>query len=268
MKTDEAPLIDSHFHVWRRNQPLSDTAWHAPPTDAPLEDCLKTLDEHGVVFGVIAAASIHGEYNDYVRAALKAHKRLRATAVLHPTTDIYQMEQMKAEGFVGVRLMWSLSDEAPNIDSGDYRMFLRRVADLGWHVHLVDRPERMVKSIAAIEASGARLVIDHMGHLQTPEGANHEGFKAILAAIERGNTWAKISCRFRFDPPETADQYANELLRVGAERGRILWGSDWPFAAYEEKITYGKVLADYKYLVPDAAQRRKIDETALRFYFT
>ena len=252
--------------MWTRDQPLTATAWHAPPTDAPTEELIATLDAHGVVFGVIAAASIHGEYRDYVRKALKAHRRLRATAVLAPRTDLTQLEQMKAEGFVGARLMWSLSDTVPDIHGADYRLFLRRVADLGWHVHLVDRPERYAESIAAVEASGARLVIDHMGHMETPEGINHPGFKAILAAIERGNTWAKISGRFRFSSPAAGNAYAAQLLSVGGG-DRILWGSDWPFAAYEGRVTYDKVLADYYEIVPDAALRRQIDRTALRFYF-
>jgi predicted TIM-barrel fold metal-dependent hydrolase len=264
----EPPLVDAHFHIWTRDLPLTDTAWHTPPTDASLESCLKTLDDHGVVFGVIAAASLHGEYNDHVRRALKAHPRLRATAILGPNTDIYTMEKMKADGFVGVRLMWKLSDEAPTGDSGDYRKFLRRVADLGWHVHLIDRPDRIASSIAAVEASGARLVIDHMGQLDTPDGVNGEAFRAVLAAMERGNTWAKISCRYRFKPPSAGDPYAAELLRVGGG-DRILWGSDWPFAAYEGKVTYDDTLADLRHLVPDPALRRKITgETALRFYFT
>lgn len=267
MQNSDAPLIDSHLHVWTRDQPLTDAAWHSPPTNAPREECIRELDENGVVFAVIAAASIHGDYYDYVRDTLRAHKRFRATAVLRPTTDIYQMERMRDEGFVGVRLMFSMSDEIPDITTGDYRLFFRRVADLGWHVHLVDRPERIAHSIATVEASGAKLVIDHMGHLITPEGKNHEGFKSILAAVERGNTWVKVSGRFRFIPPESADQLAKELLKVGGG-DRILWGSDWPFAAYEETVTYKSVLADYHHLVPDAAMRRKIDETGLRFYFT
>lgn len=266
MDANETRLIDSHLHIWTRDMPLTDTAWHSPPTQAPLEACLKTLDEHNVMFAVVAAASIHGEYNDYSRAALKMHKRLRATAVLDPDTDIYQMERMQADGFVGVRLMWSLSDTVPEIDTGVYRMFLRRIADLGWHVHLVDRPERMARSIAAVEASGARLVIDHMGHLQTPEGVNNEGFKAMLQAMERGNTWVKISGRFRFEPPESGDQYAAQLLKYGAG-DRVLWGSDWPFAAFEETMTYRRALEDFAHLVPDERMRRKIDETGLRFYF-
>lgn len=267
MQKPDAPIIDSHLHIWTRKQPLTDAAWHTPPTNAPVEKCVRTLDENGVVFAVVAAASIHGDYYDYVRNSLRAHKRLRATAMLNPRTDIYQMERMRDEGFVGVRLMFSLSDTIPDLTSEEYRLFFRRVADLGWHVHLVEKAERVAHCISVVEAAGPRVVIDHMGHLQTPHGRNHEGFKAILAAIDRGRTWAKISGRFRFTPPESADQYAEDLLRAGGG-DRILWGSDWPFAAYEETVTYESVLADYYNLVPDASMRRKIDETGLRFYFT
>ncbi|MBL4813270.1 MAG: amidohydrolase family protein [Rhodobacteraceae bacterium] len=268
MTAQNAPLIDSHVHIWSRGMPLTDTAWHAPPTDALLETCLSTLDAQGVVFAVIAAASIHGEYFDYARAALKAHKRLRATAIVSPTTDIYQMEQMKADGFVGIRLMRAFVDNATEFD-GDWRMHLARVADLGWHVHLIDKHERMADSIAGVEASGARLVIDHMGvgDLECPGGVNNPGFKAVLAAIDRGNTWVKISGRFRNRRPGEAELLAEQLLRVGGPE-RVLWASDWPFAAFEETVTYESVLADYHILVPDPDVRRKIDETALRFYFS
>ena len=262
----EGPIVDAHFHLWMRDHPLTDTAWHAPPTDASIEDLNAVHERNGVLFGVVAAASIHGEYSDYVRRALNANRRLRATAILPPRTDIYRMEQMKADGYVGIRLMWSQSDSVPDLNGGDYRMFLRRIADLGWHVHLVDRPERYAQSIAAIEAAGARLVIDHMGHIERPEGVNHPGFKAILAAIERGKTWAKVSGRFRFHTGEVGNAYARELLRVGGGE-RILWGSDWPFAGFEGKMTYDKALDDYREFAPDEALRRQIDRTALKFYF-
>jgi predicted TIM-barrel fold metal-dependent hydrolase len=260
-----APMIDSHLHIWTKEMPLTEIAWHVPPSNAPLENCLQQLDENGVSFAVIAAASIHGDYHDYTRMALGKHRRLRATAVLRPTTDIRQMEQMKAEGFVGVRLMRSMHDVVPELD-GTYRMYLRRVADLDWHVHLVDKPERTAESIAVVEASGAKLVIDHMGHMQPEQGINDPGFKAILAAIERGNTWIKMSGRFRFVPPEEADEYAKAILSV-AGTDRLLWGSDWPFAFYEDSVSYSDTIKDYQYLVPDADTRREIDETGMRFYF-
>lgn len=260
-----APLIDTHLHIWTKGMPLTDTAWHVPPTNAPLENCIRQLDDNGVSFAVIAAASIHGDYHDYTRLALGKHRRFRATAVLKPATDIRQMEQMKAEGFVGVRLMRSMHDEVPEFD-GEYRMYLRRVADLDWHVHLVDKPERTAESIATVEAAGARLVIDHMGHMQPKDGINDPGFKAILAAIDRGNTWVKMSGRFRFIPPEEADQYAKAILRV-AGTDRMLWGSDWPFAFFEDTVNYAGTIRDYHHLIPNADMRREIDITGMKFYF-
>jgi predicted TIM-barrel fold metal-dependent hydrolase len=266
--TEEAPLVDSHFHVWRDDLPLIRAAWHRPPTDGTLEKALETLDAHGVLFGVIAAASLYGTYNDYVRAALLKHKRLRATAIADPSMNMYELEQMKRDGFVGIRFVWSILDETPDIDSDGYRRLLRRVADLDWHVHVVDRSHRIANTIAVVEKSGAKLVIDHMGHLDTPEGINGAGFKSILAAVERGRTWVKLSGGFRFKSRESAAAYAAELLRVaGGER--LVWGSDWPFAAHEDTVTYAGTIAALRDWVPDAAVRRRIGgETPLRLYFT
>jgi predicted TIM-barrel fold metal-dependent hydrolase len=146
-------------------------------------------------------------------------------------------------------------------------ILLRRVADLDWHVHLTDRPHRLAATIAAVEQSGAKLVLDHMG-LDMPDGVNGGAFKSILAAVERGRTWVKLSGGFRFHAPSTAAAYAATLLRVaGGER--LLWGSDWPFAAYEQAVSYAETLATLHQWVPDAGVRRQIGaETPLRLYFT
>jgi predicted TIM-barrel fold metal-dependent hydrolase len=262
----EPPLIDCHFHLWKRDHPITDTAWYAPPTDAATEDALATHDRVGIPLGVVAAASVHGEYIDYVREALTKHRRLRATAILPPNADFYRMREMQADGFVGVRLMWSQSDTIPDTRTGDWRMFLRRVADMGWHVHLVDRPERYEQTVALVEASGAPLVIDHMGDIRSAEGLNHPGFRAILKAVARGRTWVKVSGGFRFQTQDVAKGYCDEILRAGGTE-RVFWASDWPFSGMEGQVTYDQVLAQYQSMVPDVATRRAIDRTGIKFYF-
>ena len=196
------------------------------------------------------------------------HRRLRATAIADPNADIYQLEQMKRDGFVGIRFVFSVTDDPPDLTSDEYRRLLRRVADLDWHVHLTEKPHRMAATIAAVQQSGAKLVIDHLGHLDTPEGVNGDGFKSILAAVERGRTWVKLSGGFRFSPPSAAAQYAEALLRH-AVRERLVWGSDWPFAAHEDTVTYAGTIATLHEWVSDPAARRRIGgETPLRLYFT
>ena len=266
--TTEAPLVDTHFHVYTTDMPLAGDAWHKPAEDATIERLIKTLDDHGVLFGVIAAASIYGDYNDYSRLAVRTHERLRATAIVRPTIDAYTLEQMKADGFVGIRFQWRYLEKTPDLTSPEYRLLLRRVRDLDWHIHLHDNSDRLPPAMAAIEAAGVKLVVDHFGRPREPQGVNCPGFRALLAAIERGRTWVKLSGGFRFSPPAAAAQYAEALLRhAGAER--LVWGSDWPFAAHEDAVTYADTIATLHQWVPDAAVRRRIGgETPLRLYFT
>lgn len=263
----EPPLVDCHFHVWRADLPLIDKAWHRQLRDATTPMLVDTLDRHGIIFGVIAAASLQGTYNDYVRAALREHRRLRATAIVAPDTSIDELERMKAEGFVGIRWVRAPYDEVPDLRTGEYRRLLRRVVDLDWHVHLVERPDRLVETLAVVQESGARLVIDHLGHCHADAGIESQSFKTVLRAIDRGNTWVKLSAGFRVRTPELARDYAQALVRhTGGDR--LVWGSDWPFAAYEDKVQYGDTLAAFEDWVPDAALRRRIGgANALRLYF-
>ena len=88
-------------------------------------------------FGVIAGISIYGYYNDYMLEKLRKYKRLRGTVNIPPTTERYVLEQMKQDGVIGVRLQLARRKEMPDLDSEEYRLLFRRVADLDWHVHLV-----------------------------------------------------------------------------------------------------------------------------------
>jgi len=48
-----------------------------------------------------------------------------------------------------------------------------------------------------------------------------------------------------------------------------LWGSDWPFAAFESTMRYGHAIDSFTKWVPDPVARQRIaGETALSLYFT
>ena len=83
----EVPLVDCHAHVWTRGMPLVANPRHRPKYEFTTEQYLSELDAHGIRFGVLAGASIFGTYNDYTIAAVGAHKRLRGTVLLDPSTD-------------------------------------------------------------------------------------------------------------------------------------------------------------------------------------
>lgn len=259
----DPPLVDAHAHVYKIGMPLSTSAWHHPADDATIEDYLATLDAAGIRFGVLAAASLFGDYNDYMLEAVRTHKRLRTTVIVPPDTDPYILRMMKEDGVVGIRLQFRTVETPPDLASHEYQKLLRRVADLDWHVHLHDESERLPHYVTQIEKAGPKLVIDHFGR---PASSSSDGFRAVLDAVGRGRTWVKLSGAFRLEPKGLAPELAGILLRhAGPER--LLWGSDWPFAAFEGRVAYEDVLAQYAENVPSAAVRRAIDQTALQFYF-
>jgi len=264
----DAPLVDSHAHVYTTDMPLSATAWHKPPADATIEQYVATLDRHGVKHAVLAAASLFDDYNEYSIEAARRHKRLRTTAIVKPTIDPYVMRMMRDDGVVGVRLQWRNVKNLPDITTPEYRKFFRRVRDLDWHVHINQTADLLAGPIATLQAAGVKLVIDHFGHPQRGKGAACEGFQAVMRAVDNGRTWVKLSAGYRLESLQVAQDCATALLsRVGPDR--LLWGSDWPFAAFEDSMRYEDAVAHFKQWVPDANVRRIIGgETAFRLYFT
>jgi len=260
------PLVDCHAHVYTRAMPASDSAWHLPPHDATMEDFVATLDAHGVHFAVLAAASIYGDYNDYALDAVRRHKRLRTTVIVDPNIDPYAMQRMKDDGVVGIRFQFRNVATPPDLASYPYRRLMRRAADLGWHIHLHDEGPRIASFIEPILAAGPRLVIDHFGRPDPRHGVDAPEFQAVLRAVEGGRTWVKLSAAFRIATPDLARNLAGALLaQAGPER--LVWGSDWPFAAFEDRMTYRQTLVDFAANVPDPSQRRAMDRTALKLYF-
>lgn len=263
----DAPIVDSHAHVYTTDMPLSATAWHKPPADASIEQYIATLDRHGVKYAVLAAASLFDDYNDYSIRATRAHRRLRTTVIVKPTIDPYVMRMMRDDGVVGVRFQWRNVKDLPDITTPEYRKFFRRVRDLDWHVHINQTADKLAAPIATLQAAGVKLVIDHFGHPQRG-GAASEGFQAVLRAVGNGRTWVKLSAGYRLESPQVARECARALL-TDAGPERLLWGSDWPFAAFEDSMRYESAIASFKEWIPDAATRRVISgETALRLYFT
>lgn len=273
----DPPIVDSHAHIFTPDMPLADSAWMKPDYGFTAQDYLKVLDAHGVHFGVIAGISIYGHYNDYMIDELRRQPRLRGTVNIDPATDRYTLERMKADGVVGVRLQLSRRRELPDLAGEGWRLLLRRVADLNWHVHLALEGALMPHVLPALAASGVRIVLDHFAHPDPAQGLDGEGFQAVLRSIARGRTWVKLSAGYRLtwesrgngkpDPVamQLAQATADRLLRE-AGTGRLLWGSDCPFVGHEA-IGFADTLRWFEQWVPSAAARRQISDTALKLYF-
>lgn len=258
-----APLVDTHVHVFRRSMPLMPDPRHSPTYEFTAEQLEATLDEHGVKFCVIAAASPWGDVNDYVVQSLRGRPLWRGTAILEPTTSRHELEQLARAGMVGVRLPFISLQALPDLESWDWRRFLYRLADLDWHVHLhLDGP-RIPQVLPQLERSGVKIVIDHIGRPDPVLREKCAGFESVVRSVEKGRTWVKLSGGYRLGPHAAA--LARELTRqVGFER--MLWASDCPFVGVES-TTYRSTIDWLQEAVPDAADRQVLGLNAIDLYF-
>lgn len=263
LQNPHAPLVDTHVHVFRRNMPLMPDPRHSPSYEFTAEQLEATLDEHGVKFCVIAAASPWGDVNDYVVQSLRTRPLWRGTAILEPTTSRHELEQLARAGMVGVRLPFISLQRLPDLESWDWRRFLYRLADLDWHVHLhLDGP-RIPQVLPQLERAGVKIVIDHIARPDPVLRERCAGFELVTRSVEKGRTWVKLSGGYRLGDHSVA--LARELTRrVGFER--MLWASDCPFVGVEA-TTYRSTVDWLQEAVPDAAQRRVLDLNAIDLYF-
>lgn len=260
-------MVDAHAHVFLADMPHVANPRHNIQYDFTVERYLQTLDEHGVHYAVIAAASPYGDYNDYTIDAIKDRARLRGTVILEPSAERYVLAMMKHDGIVGVRLPYISLKSLPDLTTFEYRRLLRRFRDLDWHVHLhLDGP-RLPLVMPELQRSGVKLVIDHFGRPDPNLGVNCEGFKLMLRAIENGRTWVKVSAAYRLGK-ERAAIYGRELLRI-AGPDRLLWASDCPFVGHESQVSYRETIDDVLAWLPEGPARHKVfGENALKLYFS
>ena len=266
MTAAEPPLVDAHAHIWGPSMPHAAGAWTRVAYAFPVEDYLALLDRHGIQYGVIAAASLFGAYNDYTLGALKAHKRLRGTVIVEPTVDLATLKSMREAGVVGIRLQWFNIDPVPDLRRADYRTLLTSLRDLDMHVHVNIEGGRLPQVLAPIAETGTKLVVDHFGWSDERLDPGGAGLNTLIRYGQAGNCWVKLSSGFRFSDPQIPVEQAERLISLmGTDR--LFWGSDAPFVGMENAMTYEKVVALYADWVPDPAKRRAINETAHRFYF-
>lgn len=257
--------VDAHAHIFTQAMPLIENPRHQPTYDFTLQDYLAQLNANGVQYGVIAAASPWGDYNDYTAQSVAANlDRLRGTIILHPGKQ-YDLAALKRQGIVGVRLPFIGLNPLPDITTVAFRKLLRDIADQDWHVHLHVEGRHIPALLPLLETSGPRIVIDHLGRPAPDEHKGSAGYRAIVDSVLRGKSWIKASCGYRIGT--VADEHlAGFLEELGPER--LFWASDCPFVGHEGQLSYADTLHWLLDRVADEHARRLIlGDNAYQFYF-
>ncbi|MEM9199900.1 MAG: amidohydrolase family protein, partial [Pseudomonadota bacterium] len=223
---------DCHAHVIlpQVDHPFVANRSYTPPP-APLAAYKAMHERLGIERAVIVQPSVYGTDNRVTLAAIAGYgPECRGIAVVDADVGDTDLRALDAGGIRGLRINTLF---AGGIGLDDLEALAVRIAELGWHFQLlIDGP-----TLAELEPRLARLpvpvVIDHMGHVQTADGLNQPGFRALLRLVERHGAWVKLSGNYRMsqDAPDFADviPFAQALIAAGPDR--MVWGTDWPHPA-------------------------------------
>ena len=229
--------VDCHAHVIKKDAPLVAERHSAPARDCGVQEYLHLLDTHGVTYGLLTAPSFYGSNNEVLLNALKsADGRLRGTAIVETTISEAELANMKAAGICGLRLNWIRREKIPDIASEPNKALLAKVRNVGIHIEVYLEGELLAPVLKIINDSGAQAVIDHFGNPRGPDASQSEGFMALLQAIDKGNTWVKLSAPYRLRQTTPTELIPDILQYHQGERA--VWATDWPWVGFENKVTY------------------------------
>ncbi|MFK7944484.1 MAG: amidohydrolase [Paracoccaceae bacterium] len=228
----DAPLIDSHAHVWDSSCHMVPGARYHPKYEATIDNYLRVLDANGIECAVLVQPSFLGVDNSYLLACLGAHPdRLRGIVVLDPRIGDAELADMNAAGVIGHRYNM-VGRDAGILRTGSYRDLTARVTGMnGWteiQARGGDWPDiaRLMKDLRAL------VMVDHFG---LPSALQCPGITA-LAGMDPARISLKMSAPYR----QSMQDYAHAVRRLVEQDPcpALLWGSDWPWTQHEAQHSY------------------------------
>lgn len=249
-----AGAVDAHAHVIG-NTYIEERSY--TPRPAPEKDYLRMIDATGMAHGVLVQVSVHGTDNSLMRQALRAHpRRLRGIAVIKPDLADLELQQLKDDGVVGLRLNTTTGG---GVGIAELDRYDALCAELGWHLQFLVEPGQSMSLAGRLSRLRVPAVFDHMGYVHAGPGMAQAA--ATLLQMVRDGAWVKLSGGFRLSrtgPPyqDTLD-LAQALAQAAPER--CVWGSDWPHVSFRGEMpgtgALLDLLADW---VPDPQAREAV----------
>ena len=227
-----AGACDTHVHVFGPAElyPRVERPHYTLP-DGNLPQLQAMCQALGLARFVIVQPSFYGTDNRCLLDALdRAGDMARGVAMVADDVSEEQLRQMHERGVRALRLDLFLRSSMPIADIAAYiRRSMRRIQPLGWHVQFYTPGWVVRQLIAYMDDFEVDFVVDHMGYMLESDGLTRADFDLLVAAMQRGRGWMKLSGPYRVAKDlnyARLQPLAQTILE--ALPGRVIWGSDWP----------------------------------------
>lgn len=222
---------DCHFHVFDGpSRQIATRSYSTQP--AKLEAYRSVQTTLGLDRAVIVQPSIYGIDNRTTLHSIPNDGSMKAVIVVNDRISRNDLSAFAKEGAVGARVNMLFSSGA---HTADLLGLAEKLADIGWHLQILTDVSEQAELLQDLINLPVPVVLDHMGHVPTSKGVDDAGFQALLASLDSGKIWAKLSGAYRLttggsEAYEDVTPMAKALISANPER--LVWGSDWPHPAF------------------------------------
>lgn len=229
------------------------------PPDAVPADYAKMLGTLGIERMVVVQASCYGEDNrrtiDAVRE-LGVH-RARGVVMVSPGIAEAELQAMHDAGIRATRFI-TTARGGPGLEQ--LAAVAARVAPFGWPIEMYIPVAEWPHVLPIVEKLPVPVVFDHLGGMMANTPPNDPVFRRILALLESGRCWTKLT---GYRPSVTGYPYADvaplarRFLSVAPDR--CVWGTDWPHTNIEGHMPDdGELLDQFGTWIDDPALLKKV----------
>ena len=239
-----AGAADCHHHIYDAKYP-ADPRSTLRPGDASVEDYRALQRRIGTSRNVIVQPSTYGTDNSCTLDALVAFgPTARAVAVVDTIVSDSELKRMHGLGVRGIRFNLA---QAGATTPEMIEPLSKRVNELGWHIQINAPAAKIMEIKGILNRVPSPIVFDHLAHIPEAEGTAHPLFGVVLALIDQGKAWVKLSGAYadtKVGPPSYSDSSAVARTYVQKAPERLVWGSDWPHPSERENKPDDAVLFD------------------------
>ena len=252
---------DCHVHIYELERyPLASTSTYGPPL-ASWSDYTAVQRRLGLTRAILVQPTGYGYDNRCLLDALEqSGGSARGVVVIRPDTPVTELQAMHDAGVRGVRFMM-IPGSGGVLAWDNLEAVASRIAEFGWAINLQLDGRDFAQYEARLRALPCLLTIDHIGKFLEPVATDHPGFRSLLALLDAGRTWVKVSAPYetsKIGPPHYDDVSKLASALTDSHPERCLWASNWPHPGRKPVPNDEEMLELLSYWVPDSAVRQKI----------
>ena len=228
-----AGACDCHTHIHGDPAAFPLFAGRVYTPEVALPDQMAALHKAlGLQRVVIVTPSIYGTDNSATLFGMKARGNdARGVAVIDDKTPDAALDAMGRAGIRGIRLNLATSGiNDPAVGRARFTAALARVTARNWHIQINTNLAMIAAIKDLVATSPVPVVFDHFGGARAELGVRQPGFADLVDLVRSGRAYIKISAAYRSSSaaPDFLDIVPLARSLVGANRERVLWGTDWP----------------------------------------